>query len=305
MDSVSHELMGVHTSPSNDKIIVTKDPAKAGKVTSFTIIDTKGNRYLFDKNNINTYESGFINNRTKQLINSGFFLSKILNNKNEEVANIEYETTTELVNQFVGSVQQQKIKKINVNGIGSIEYIYRYNNQPHLLVSQWIRDWYVIEKVVLKDTHNQIINQYFFDNLDNGYFRELINLDKNGNQIQKFAFEYNNEFSTGGRMDAFGYPNAFNGCDMDSGILPSVQGTNPATSFYGSLERIILPTGGKIEYEFESNSYFKEETCGYNEFCYYDYYDFDKIYTLNFDTKYGAILPLIPYRICTMQDRSL
>ncbi|WP_294226077.1 hypothetical protein [uncultured Chryseobacterium sp.] len=288
MDSVSHELMGVHTSPSNDKIIVTKDPAKAGKVTSFTIIDTKGNRYLFDKNNINTYESGFINNRTKQLINSGFFLSKILNNKNEEVANIEYETTTELVNQFVGSVQQQKIKKINVNGIGSIEYIYRYNNQPHLLVSQWIRDWYVIEKVVLKDTRNQIINQYFFDNLDNGYFRELINLDKNGNQIQKFAFEYNNEFSTGGRMDAFGYPNAFNGCDMDSGILPSVQGTNPATSFYGSLERIILPTGGKIEYEFESNSYFKEETCGYNEFCYYDYYDFDKIYTLNFDTKYGG-----------------
>jgi len=291
MDSVSHELIGIHTSPSNDKIIITKDPVKAGKVISFGIMDTKGNRYLFDKNNINIYESGFGNNLAKKLTNSGFFLSKIFNNKNEEVANIEYETTTELVDQFVGSVQQQKIKKINVNGIGNIEYLYRYNNQPHLLVSQGRRDWYVLEKIVLHDNRNQVINQYSFGNLDNDYFRELINLDKNNNQIQKFSFGYDHEDVYINGMDSFGFPNMYQNCNLDDGVLHSPMGVNPTTVSYGSLKNITLPTGGKIEYEFESHNMLDPVTgddCGANGYCYYDHYDFDKLYTLNFDTQAGG-----------------
>lgn len=287
MDSVSHELLGVHTSPSNDKIIVTKDPAKTGKVLSFTVIDTKGNRYVFDKINVNKFVNILNTNAVAKPTNSGFFLSKIFNVKNEEVANIEYETTTEFVDQFVGNLQQQKIKKININGIGTIEYVYRPNNQPHSLSNQGLRDWYVLEKLILKDTRNQIVNQYAFNNLLNDYFKELINLDKNNNQIQKFSFEYNNETSVGNTSDAFGYPNLYNACNFDSGTLYSPQGTNPDTSSYGALKSVVLPTGGKIEYEFESNIIEGVDNCT-EDYCYYNNYDFDKIYTLNFDTKNGG-----------------
>lgn len=289
MDSVSHELLGVHTSPSNDKIIVTKDPAKTGKVLSFTVIDTKGNRYVFDKININILQKSFsFGGGTTQLINSGFFLSKIYNVKNEEVVSIEYETTTELVNQVIGNIQQQKIKKITVNGTGTIEYLYLPNLEPHK-VGNTIRDWYQLDKVVLKDTRNQIVNQYKFTHGYNN-LTDLINLDKNNNPIQKFSFEYNNDYPSGIEYkDAFGYSNFYDPCSLDEGELRSPGSTNRNTAAYETLKRVTLPTGGVIEYEFESNAVKKEGTdpeC-YGQ-CTYDNHDFDKIYTLNFDTAITA-----------------
>ncbi len=82
-DRVSHELTAVHISPSNDKIIITKD-TQEGKVKSFTIIDTKGNSYVFDKLNINQMTVGAIT-QTVKYVNSGFFLSKILMLKMKKV----------------------------------------------------------------------------------------------------------------------------------------------------------------------------------------------------------------------------
>lgn len=284
-NTVNNELTGVHLSPSNDRIIITKDPAATGKVTSFTIIDMKGNRYLFDKVNRNIYRTTG-SSTSEKITNSGFFLSRIFNVKNEETVAIEYETITQ---EFLdSSLQQQKIRKITVNGIGSIEYKYRNDGQPHTLITQGQRDWYIIERVILKDARNQLVNQYSFNNMSSDYLRDLIHLDKNGNPDQKFTFEYYNESEVGARTDAFGYPNGFTDCNLDSGVLHSFYGTNPATSFYGALQRVTLPTGGKVEYEFESNAYVKNEECAYNAFCYYDYHDLDKIYTFAFDTKSGV-----------------
>lgn len=295
MDKTSGELIGVHTMPSNDKIIVTKDNAKPNKVKSFTIVDTKGNRYLFDKTNINKMYIGdgfdttpiAIAQKTK-FINSGFFLSKIFNVKNEEVATIEYLTATENITQPSGTLQTQKIKKILINGVGSIEYDYVNNGTPTNLNSPGDKDWYVLKKVILKNTQNQIINQYGFTNT--GYLKELINIDKNNNPVQKFSFEYNNENYSGPNMliDNFGYPSYYDPCNMDDGELRTPYFTNRNTVNYGSLKRIILPTGGITEYEFESHSSAGSNNCsGAN--CYYDNYDFDKIYTLNFDTQVSSL----------------
>jgi hypothetical protein len=112
-DHVSQALTAVHVSPSNDKITITKDTSE-GKIKSFTITDTKGNTYLFDKLNINKITVSDLNTVTK-LVNSGFFLSKIFNVKNEEVASVEYETTTDS-STGLGVLQRQKIKKITVHG---------------------------------------------------------------------------------------------------------------------------------------------------------------------------------------------
>lgn len=287
-DASSQELTGVHTSPSNDKIIVTKDNARTDKVKSFTVADTQGNRYVFDKININILQKAFdFGGAETKLINSGFLLSKIYNVKNEEVAAIEYETTTELINPAVGSIQQQKIKKITVNGTGTIEYLYLPNNQPHKIGGPE-RDWYQLDKVILKDTRNQIVNQYQFLQNFSSNLGELINLDKNNNPVQKFSFEYNQELLAGyGYKDAFGYPDIHDPCSLDEGELQTPGSTNRNTAAYGTLKRVTLPTGGSIEYEFESNAVKKEQAdpqCPYGQPCFYNNHDFDKIYTLNFDT---------------------
>ncbi|WBV56551.1 hypothetical protein PFY10_20410 [Chryseobacterium daecheongense] len=292
MDKITGELTGVHTTPSNDKIIITKDDAKPNKVKSFTIIDTKGNRYVFDKTNINKLYIGDGFDTTaiaiaqkSKFINSGFFLSKIINVKNEEVVSIEYLTASETINLPSGTLQSQKIKKITINGVGSIEYDYLNNGTPTNLNSPRDKDWYVLKKVMLKNTQNQIVNQYWFTNT--GYLKELVNMDKNNNPIQKFSFEYNNGNSVNNNsyIDGYGYPIVYDPCSLDEGELPSPYQTNRKSVSYGSLKRIILPTGGITEYEFESHSLpFSESPCS-GPTCYYDNYDFDKIYTLNFDTK--------------------
>lgn len=301
MDTVSHELTGVHITPSNDKIIVTKNNTKPNRVQSFTIIDTKGNRYLFDKININKFHiwGPFDADRIESVqntkfINSGFFLSKIYNVKNEEIVNIDYLTTTQIIsgnNVVPGTLQNQKIKRITVNGMGSIEYQYTDDYPSDPLSYQTNQDRYTMNKLVLKNTQNQIINQYAFDH-EGAYLKKLINLDKNNAPVQKFGFEYNNELTIGGYntyIDNYGYPIIYEFCEIDKGELITPYHTNRNTASYGTLQRIILPTGGITEYEFESHSIpFDPNTTCTDPKCYYDNYDFDKIYTVNFDTNLNS-----------------
>ncbi|MGG5211113.1 hypothetical protein ACQWU4_19500 [Chryseobacterium sp. MIQD13] len=280
-NNATHELTAVHVSPSNDKITITKDTPE-GKIKSFTITDTKGNTYLFDKLNINKITIEDLMTPVTKLINSGFFLSKIFNVKNEEVANIEYETTTEQFSQSLGSLQQQKIKKITVHGIGSIEYLYRHTGPAPLLSADKNEDWYIIDKLVLKDTRNAIINQYTFERPGN-QMTGLVNLDKSGSQIQKFSFEYNSAGSMGG-TDPFGYANGYQVCDFDSGVLRSPEARNPVACSYGALKSITLPTGGRTEYEFESQALPYNNSIPSN---YYDHYPFEKIKTITYRTEPG------------------
>ncbi|GAA5084229.1 hypothetical protein GCM10023210_03850 [Chryseobacterium ginsengisoli] len=299
MDTVSLELLCVHTSPSNDKIIITKDPVTPNRVKSFTIIDTKGNRYLFDKINVSKlhkwgpFDASRIETiHNTKFINSGFFLSKIYNVKNEEVANVEYLTTTQVIpdygNNVPGTLQNQKIKRITVSGMGSIEYQYTDDYPSDPLSYQTNKDRYMMNKLVLKNTQNQIINQYAFDREQTSYLKKLINLDKDNAFVQKFAFEYKNEDYLGGYntyIDNYGYPIYYEFCNIDTGELITPYHTNRNTVNYGTLQRIILPTGGITEYEFESHSIpFDPNTTCMEPKCYYDNYDFDKIYTVNFDT---------------------
>jgi len=294
MDAVSHELAGVHTSPSNDRIIIVKDPATPNRVKSFTIIDTKGNRYLFDKTNVNKLHKWDIGQsyesiKNTKFINSGFFLSRIYNVKNEEVASIDYLTATQTVTTGVqGTLQNQKIKRITVNGIGSIEYVYFTDTPSNPINSGSNGDSYLVNKLVLRNTQNQIVNQYSFNREGSLYLKELANLDKNNISIQKFTFEYKNEnvYQNNIYTDNYGYPIYHELCNIDTGELLTPYHTDRSSADIGTLQRITLPTGGITEYEFESHSIpLNPYVSCIDSKCYYDNYDFDKIYTLNFDTK--------------------
>lgn len=292
-DEANNQMVAVQLQPSKNRILFTKDSTKPNKITSFTIIDSNGNIYLFDKINIDKFRFGAyalsihddVPQNTK-LTNSAFLLSKITNNKNQEIVSFEYETTTELVSQFIGTVQENKLKKIHVNNYGDIEFKYKPNNEPHSVKNKGSRDWYVIDKLILRDKSNNIISQYAF--LDDGIFlNELRTLDKEDHIIQKYTFDYNRLNGVNLGFDGYGFTNVYDGCSLDEGALLLANSTNPKTSFINSLKSITLPTGGRIEYDFESNS-IMQQNAAYDDICIYntcyEYYDLDKIYTLDFDT---------------------
>lgn len=295
-DDGTNGLVAVQLQPSKNKIAVTKDSTKPNKVLSFTITDENGNTYFFDKINIDKFRFGITdpaagNTPTNtKITNTSFALSKITNSKNQEVATFEYDTTTELMD-HIGTLQDNKIKKINVNNYGSIEFIYKPNSMPHYLSDKGDRDWYQVDKLVLKNKNNTVMNQYEFVG-DTGFLNELRNLDANGNVIQRYSFDYNNSFQVYPdeflSRDRFGYVNIYNSCSLDNGVLMRPDSTNPKTVTFNSLKSITLPTGGRIEYEFESNS-IEETNPAYDDRCQNnictDYYDLDKIYTLDFDTR--------------------
>lgn len=284
-NTVSHQLEAVHTSPSNDRVSFLKDTA-AGKIKSFTITDTKGNTYLFDKLNINKMNVGSFSG-TQKYINSGFFLSKIFNAGNEEVAAIEYETRTQQIAFPAGTLQQQKIKKITVHGIGSIEYLYTHDGAAPLLTDRSDKDWYILDRLVLKDTRGAVMNQYAFERtLEN--LTGLVNLDKNNVQVQKTRFEYNLDtpFPFYTTYDSYGYINSFQYCDFDSGVLRTPEARNRNICTFGALKSIILPSGGRTEYEFESQSLYQEDYMSAPT-DYYNNYAFEKIQTITYRTEPG------------------
>lgn len=294
-DQTTNALTAVELQPSNNKIIITKNNTVPGKVSSFTIIDDNGNSYLFDKINIDKYRKGFPNGSPEsagntKVTNSAFLLSAITNNRNQQIASFEYETTTELVSQFIGTVQENKIKKIEVNGYGSIEFKYSPNNEPHSVQNKGNRDWYQVDRLILRDKNNTIVNQYAF--VGDGFLNILQNMDKDNNVLSQHTFEYNRVFGVAENFDAFGYINTYDPCSLDEGVLMSPSGTNPKKAAINSLKTINFPTGGRIEYEFESNSVegdnFENTDLCTGGAC-YDYYDLDKIHTLKFDTNDPSI----------------
>lgn len=288
-DQSSGQLMVVQLQPSKNKILLTKDNGNPDKIAAFTIIDKDGNTYLYNKidiDKIKTIGSGTSPTTKEKVNNSAFLLSTVTNNRNQLVATFEYETNTELISASVGTVQDNKIKKINIGNYGNIEFVYKPNPKPYSLKDKGDRDWYQVDKLILKDKNNQIISQYAFSGED--FLSDISNLDKNNNVIQKYSFEYNKAYGDPGSVsgvDTYGYTNAYDPCSLDAGALILPRSTNLNTVSDNTLKSITLPTGGRIEYEFESNSiegaFPYSECVGSN--C-YEYYDLDKIYTWTFDS---------------------
>lgn len=286
-DQSTGQLVAVPLEPSKNKITLQKDNNNANKIISFSIVDENGNTFLFDKINVDYMRFADMSHHTtrEKIYNNTFLLSTIINNKNQQVATFEYETTTELISQTVGTAQQHKIKRINVNNYGSIVFSYKPNSQPYSLKNKGNRDWYQIDRLILKDKNNAIISQYAFSGNGDDFLRELTSLDKDNNVLQKYTFEYNPNNGSG--TDAFGYVNDYMPCSLAGGVLMTPDITTPGTVASNSLKSITLPTGGRIEYEFESNSRAVDPTPCTSGNC-YNYYDLDKIYTWTFDSTQSA-----------------
>ncbi|WP_449397444.1 hypothetical protein [Chryseobacterium wanjuense] len=249
----SPKVLQTETSKNRVLLEKTTDTTKY-MVKSFTIIDQSGLKYVFDKNDISFYG---IDNK-KELYQSAFNLTKIKDESDNTIAIYDYIPYTLSITDYRGTqyIVKHKLLSINLVNIGSINFQYNHGDSP-LPVSNWStslgdRDTYQLQKVILKDAASKIIQQYQINTNEDAkrIFLSLDKQDKNNNLIEKYKFDYVE--SSGGTYDQYGYPNSI--CGLDEGRLYKTGSVTPLHATSNVLKTIYLPTGGKIEYEFESNT---------------------------------------------------
>lgn len=250
-DSNLNDLKAIESYPSKNKIIIQKESDTI--FTGFKIIDENGLKYVFDKKNISyAYEyPHFTTNPNhpssnptpkKHLYTSAFHLTKILDEKDNIIVNYEFSAITKVIATGKSTVRNI-LNKIEINNIGTINFS---NNS-----------------IVTKNKSNQIINNYIFYNSNSNYtsrnlLTHVVQKDKNNAVINTHSFLYNypeDYFDTysGGIFDIYGYASGYSPCILEYDNFYQLYSVNPGQVKTDLLKAIVYPTGGRVEYDYESN----------------------------------------------------
>ncbi len=214
---------------------------------------------FFDKTGTASYNKG------------AYYLSKVLDAKNQEIITVEYAEYhyTDEQLPFV----DYKPKRIISKGYGEINLEYDYFPQNRYKSnSTHMSDCYRVKKAELKDTENRVVQYIDFTYNEILYYKySIMNtvtydttvLDKisrktnQGNEIEAYSFTYN---TTGTERNYGPSPNfGFDVCASDP--EPVREWTdNPKYSTIGTLSKMILPTKGYVKFNFESNQYYLNRT---------------------------------------------
>ncbi|WP_277115250.1 hypothetical protein [Chryseobacterium sp.] len=262
-DITNNTFQLVNLSSNRDKIEYTRTSNTATLIlNSFTITDAKGNKYYFNDYSRSTSDRfGEVNREFR----SAFFLTKIVDAGNIEIANFTYEKYAKYQPIYPNWLQYQycKIKSIISPGFGKIEYEYLFNDPWRM------NDPYQVQKIILKDQNNHIISGYSFeyiqDEIEDGQlaggmmqyiYKRMLNkikkVDRNNAVSETTSFEYKPIIYLPADLSG-GYP--------ISSLCPDYKYVmTPAKETRPLLKRVINPSGGVIEYNFEYGTVFKDRT---------------------------------------------
>ncbi|WP_343679369.1 hypothetical protein [Chryseobacterium arthrosphaerae] len=216
----------INLSANKVKIEYTRTSNTATLVlNSFTITDAKGNKFLF-----NDYSLANLNGDPYGGSNeyrSAFFLSKILDANNIEIATFTYEKRSKNKVYLPDKKIYQfcKLKSIVSPGFGKIEYEYIFDEA-------WkMNDPYQVQKIVLKDWNGHLISGYSFD---------------------YSYFQYEDIQLEGGPMEYI-YKRALEKVkklDRNGAVSETTELTYNYAELDPPLKRLITPTKGVMQYEF-------------------------------------------------------
>lgn len=249
----------VNLTPNNIKIEYVRSNNTATLIVdSFTITDDNGYVYIFNDSSRNrSYTHPLTSGR---LFKSAFYLTQIRNAGNIELLNFVYQKdaknkpgTGELL------YESCKLKTIVSPGMGSIAIDYYYN----VSLEGTMNDPYGITKISLKNNTGSTVSQYGFEYSMMSYFYTGFEQGQNKRTLSRIN-KINLADPAGSALETTKllYTTYTIG---DSNGDRSCGSTQPATGvIINSLYRVILPTGGMVEYNLEANDvYFNKNYPGY------------------------------------------
>ncbi|WP_370901564.1 hypothetical protein [Chryseobacterium gossypii] len=239
----------VNLTSNKIKLEYTRDANTATLIiSSFTITDTRGIKYIFNDYSRSNQERNIYLSGGK-VYKSAFFLTQILDPNGVELAAFTYQKDTRYkYNTSIVAYETCKLKTISSPGFGKIELNYLYD--PALENS--MTDPYQVQSVLLKDHYGHLISGYNFE-YSSFYPRSLLKLKKlnrNNTVSETTEFEYGDAAGTG--LPSLG---------TDPNLLcPGLYTGTPQIGMSGILKRVINPSGGVVEYNFEQNQIYIDRT---------------------------------------------
>lgn len=205
---------------------------------SFTITKDNGIKYKFETYNLSTatvwrWSYPWLNDMYGPLkYRSAFFLTSIEDANNQELVKFSYFRDLAYVigsGQTVTESESNKLNRVEIKDRAIIEI--QYQEKPYQ--TPYKSDKYNLKNLTLKNINNQFISKYNFD--VDGPLKSYTKVDASENVLEKTKFNYT---SVGLAPTYF---------PVESGL----------ENVYGRplLNRVTLPTGGTVEYNFEFAPY--------------------------------------------------
>lgn len=233
VEKASNKLQGYIAENKNNVLLIDiAHNALTYKISSFTLYDTKGYKYVFQTADSYTKTTGGISAAENYM----FQLTQIKDNNDATLATFNYKTYgTTKINNLVQSIVTHHGKVELENSLGT-----------STTYSPYVR----YTKMTVSDFKNSFIRRFDFQ-----YGGDKLSQVDESNLLQtellSHKFYYKEDVApapyTG--MDEWGYQNSSSGeCFNPTHVSPGAV-TN------GILQKISLPSGGAVVYEFESNTF--------------------------------------------------
>lgn len=240
-DTINNTFRVNNISGNNLKIEYTRDSNPATLIlNSFTITDAQGFKYVFNDYSIARFDvrlsSGFN-------YKSAFYLTKIIDENNTEIANFTYEKRTKYggYQSLVLLYQYCKLETISTR-YGKITFENWFDQDVETFDKN--EDPYKIKSISQWDKSSHLISKYSF-HYRNSHLEYLTKLDKNLKEIEKRAFDYSSESVN--NYGPLSDPNKYG----DYLCMTDTRSINPKY-FVSALRSMTLPEGGLVEYNFEA-----------------------------------------------------
>ena len=298
-DSFKVQMMDISTL----KIEFSMDP-ETYIVNSFTIYDDKGYKYVFDQQDIGTCNFlahsyiHYVAHRVTVSCVSAIHLTRVIDNNDKTLIRCGY-TLYERPNLYVPNFNDSALKLTQLESVdfGKAVFNYTYTN----LLNSAGSDPVELNDITIKDLHENVIKKYVLEHT----FTELLELPRryltlvkeydkdlviSKNYELKYKSDYVNPYSCDEDyefgMDVYGFLNLKPIYGNSGGLnyfSDLVDVTVPDVCEVGVLEKMILPTGGVVKYDFESNTYrweYSDATSTEDE--YYRVNCFDNLTTMTY-----------------------
>jgi len=228
------------------KVEVVNDPGSFN-ITGFKIYDSKGYVYTFG-----TADSMVFVDASRMhgyRFNASYQLVSITDNNNIVLATYTYSPFSYPSYWSGINNYYQILTEISVPGYGKITY----DGHP------WadLDNWYTYYHVIVYDYLNKPIRKLSFtygSSFTNSMLLTQVDLgDFADTNKQSYKLAYKSNFSLSANVDTWGYLNDSSEWCPTTNTASKI--ANKDTSTYGVLEKMTLPTGGCIIYNYEANTY--------------------------------------------------